>query len=77
MQVCNAINHPEILLDGARDLVAGLINEADNHDVNRERIQKELGNLFLNRQWIITQARMGNRRNGAHAQRILPTGGQS
>jgi len=59
-QVCNAINHPEILLAGARDLVAELMNEVDNQDVNRERIQKELENLFLNRQWIITQARMGN-----------------
>lgn len=59
-QVCNAINHPEILLGGARDLVAQLINEAGHQDVNRERIQKELENLFLNRQWVITQTRMGN-----------------
>jgi hypothetical protein len=59
-QVCNAINHPEILLGGARDVVAQLINEAGNQDVNRERIQKELENLFLNRQWVITQTLMGN-----------------
>ncbi|MBI3175152.1 MAG: recombinase family protein [Chloroflexi bacterium] len=59
-QVCNAINHPEILLDRARDLVAELMNEVGNQDVNREHIQKELENLFLNRQWIITQARIGN-----------------
>ncbi len=59
-QVCNAINHPETLLNGARDLVSEIIHDTDNQDVNRERIQKELENLFLNRQWIITQARMGN-----------------
>ena len=58
--MCNAINHPETLLNGARDLVSEIIHETDNQDVNRERIQKELENLFLNRQWIITQARMGN-----------------
>jgi DNA invertase Pin-like site-specific DNA recombinase len=59
-QVTNAIGHPEVLLDGARELVAELITEADAHDINRDRIQKELENLLLNRQWIITQARMGN-----------------
>jgi hypothetical protein len=59
-QVCNAINRPEILLNGARDLVTELMNEVGNQDVNRERIQKELENLFLNRQWVITQARIGN-----------------
>lgn len=59
-QVCNAICHPEILLAGARDLVAELIKEVDNNDSNRERIQKDLENLFLNRQWTITQARMSN-----------------
>jgi DNA invertase Pin-like site-specific DNA recombinase len=59
-QLCNAINRPEILLDGARGLVANLINEVNNNDSYREQIQKELENLFLNRQWTITQARMGN-----------------
>ncbi|MBI5954866.1 MAG: recombinase family protein [Chloroflexi bacterium] len=59
-QVCNAINHPDILLDGARSLVAELIHEANSLDLNREHIQKELENLFLDRQWVITQARIGN-----------------
>lgn len=59
-QVTNAISRPEVLLDGARELVAELITEADAHNLNHDRIQKELENLFLNRQWIITQARMGN-----------------
>jgi DNA invertase Pin-like site-specific DNA recombinase len=59
-QVCNAINHPEILLESARNLVAETINEANARDTSRERVQKELENLFLNRQWTITQARIGN-----------------
>lgn len=59
-QVCNAISHPEILLESARNLVAETLDEANACDTSRERIQKDLENLFLNRQWTITQARIGN-----------------
>ncbi len=59
-QVCNAISHPEILLESARSLVAETLDEANACDTSRERIQKDLENLFLNRQWTITQARIGN-----------------
>lgn len=58
-QVCGAINHPDILLDQARILVADLRAELNAGNTDRERIQKELENLFLNRQWTITQARKG------------------
>lgn len=58
-QVCNAINHPDILLGQARNLVADLRTELNAGNTDRERIQKELENLFMNRQWTITQARKG------------------
>ncbi|NOH02756.1 MAG: recombinase family protein [Chloroflexi bacterium] len=58
-QVCNAINHPEILLDQARILVDELKRESNIGNADRERIEKELENLFQNRQWTITQARKG------------------
>jgi len=59
-QVGNAVGHPETLLDGARSLVDELIKEAGSLDTNKERVHKELENLFLNRQWTITQARIGS-----------------
>jgi len=59
-QVCNAINHPEILLDKARTLVNELQSQAHTTQEERERIQKELENIFFDRQWTITQARVGN-----------------
>lgn len=59
-QVCDAINHPDILLDQARILVADLRAELNAGNTDRERIQKELENLFFNRQWTITQARKGS-----------------
>lgn len=59
-QVCNAIDHPDILIEGAQALVEEFMNEANNQDTAQEQIQKELENLFLNRQWVITQARRGS-----------------
>lgn len=59
-QVCDVINHPDILLDQARILVADLRAELNAGNTDRERIQKELENLFFNRQWTITQARKGS-----------------
>jgi len=59
-QVCSAINHPDILLDQARILVTDLREQLHAGNADRERIQKELENLFLNRQWTITQARKGS-----------------
>jgi site-specific DNA recombinase len=58
-QVCNALGDPQVLLAGARGVVAELIQEVDDHAAHRERIQKELDTLFVNRQWIITRARQG------------------
>jgi site-specific DNA recombinase len=58
-QVCSAINHPEILLDNARILVDELRTEVETSQTDRERILKELENLFLDRQWTITRARKG------------------
>lgn len=58
-QVRNAINNPEILLDQSRILVDELKREASTSNTDRDRIEKELENLFHNRQWTITQARKG------------------
>lgn len=58
-QVCNAINHPDILLDQAHILVDEIKRESTISSVDRERIEKELDSLFQKRQWTITQARKG------------------
>ncbi|MCJ7434223.1 MAG: recombinase family protein, partial [Anaerolineales bacterium] len=58
-QVCNAINHPDFLLDQARIMVADIMTDANVGQADRERIEKELERLFFNRQRTITQARKG------------------
>ncbi len=56
MQVCNAINKPEILIEKARDIVDELKENALTYNEEKERIEKTLGNLIIDRQWVITQA---------------------
>lgn len=59
-QVCNVINHPDILLDHARALVTDLQTETETNHTDRERIEQELERLFFSRQLTITQARKGS-----------------
>jgi hypothetical protein len=59
-QVCNVINKPEILIVQARTMVDELSNSALTYSADRERIEKELDTLTINRQWVITQARKGS-----------------
>jgi hypothetical protein len=58
-QVCNAINHPDLLLDQARIMIADIMTDANVGHADRERIEKELEYLFFDRQRTITQARKG------------------
>ena len=58
-QVSNAINSPEILLKQARIIVEELKSDASICNIDRERIEKELENIAINRQWTITQTRKG------------------
>lgn len=58
-QVCNAINHPELLLEQAKLLVDELKTDALISGNDKELIEKELDNLVVGRQWVITQARKG------------------
>lgn len=58
-QVCSAINHPELLMDQARILVEELKESALSQSTDKELIEKELDNLLINRQWVITRARKG------------------
>ena len=58
-QVCNAINHPDLLLDQARIMVTELMTNVDMGHADRERIEKELERLYFDRQRTITQARKG------------------
>jgi site-specific DNA recombinase len=58
-QVCNAINHPKLLLEQASLLIKELKTDALINDNDKELIEKELDSLIMNRQWVITQARKG------------------
>jgi DNA invertase Pin-like site-specific DNA recombinase len=58
-QVCNAINHPDLLLNQARIMVADIMTDDNVGQADRERIEKELEHLFFDRQRTITQARKG------------------
>lgn len=58
-QVCNAINHPDLLLDQARIMVTELMANVDMGHADQERIEKELERLYFDRQRTITQARKG------------------
>ena len=58
-KVCKAIHKPEILLAQARKMVNELRANANILESEQERIQNELDNLTLERQWVITQARKG------------------
>lgn len=58
-QVCNAINHPDLLMEQAGLLVEELRTDALIYGNDKELIEKELDTLILNRQWVITQARKG------------------
>ena len=59
-KVCQAINHPEILLTQARKMVDELQANSESLEYEKERILKELDALTLERQWVITQARKGS-----------------
>ena len=59
-KVCKAISQPEILLAQAHKMVDELRTNANTLDTDKERIQKELDALILERQWVITQARKGS-----------------
>ncbi len=58
-QVCNAINHPDLLLEQAGLLVEELRTDALIYGNDKELIEKELDTLIQSRQWVITQARKG------------------
>lgn len=58
-KVCRAVNKPEILLAQARNLVYELQANEETLESEQERILRELDNLTLERQWVITQARKG------------------
>jgi hypothetical protein len=60
IQVCNAINKPEILIEKAGEIVDELKENALVYSGEKERIEKTLGNLIIDRQWVITQARKGS-----------------
>jgi hypothetical protein len=58
-QVCNVINNPSLLIEQARILVEEFKTDALLYSNDKELIEKELDNLILSRQWVITQARKG------------------
>jgi DNA invertase Pin-like site-specific DNA recombinase len=58
-QVCAAISNPDFLVEQARLIVEELKNHAMLFSSEKERLEKTLGNLFMDRQWVITQARKG------------------
>ena len=58
-KVCRVVNQPEILLTQARKWVDELQANAETLESEQERILRELDNLTLERQWVITQARRG------------------
>jgi DNA invertase Pin-like site-specific DNA recombinase len=56
-QVSAVINQPDILVEQARLIVEDLREHALLFSSEKERLEKTLSNLFLDRQWVITQAR--------------------
>jgi DNA invertase Pin-like site-specific DNA recombinase len=59
-QVCKAIQHPEILMAGARASIDEITEQASSTTIDAERLHTELNNVATERQWVITQARKGN-----------------
>lgn len=59
-KVKKAIENPEILIARARNYVDDLRTKARSANEDNERIQRELGDLVLERKWVITQARKGS-----------------
>ena len=56
-KVCAAINNPDVLLGDARLHVAELLRQAETVLDDKERIQRELDVLVMERQKVITWAR--------------------
>ncbi len=58
-QVSAAINQPDTLIEQARRIIDELREKASLFDSEKERLEKAISNLFLDRQWVITQLRKG------------------
>lgn len=59
-KVNEAVEHPEVLIMGARNHVEGLRSQAQNVTKDNERIQSQIDGLLMERKWVITQARKGS-----------------
>ena len=58
-KVCNVISNPDVLLGEARWQVTELMQRAESTNGDRDRIQKEVDTITLERQRVITWARKG------------------
>ena len=58
-KVKQVLNHPEFLLSKARERVERLQNEANSARQQVEEVQAHIARVGKERQWVITQARIG------------------
>lgn len=58
-RVCEVIQQPEILINGAREYVDKLREQSDSNQAEKERLQNELDSLTMERQVVIAWARKG------------------
>jgi site-specific DNA recombinase len=58
-RLCEVIQQPEILINGAREYVDKLRKEFDSNQAERESLQNELDSLTMERQVVIAWARKG------------------
>jgi len=59
-KIFNVIENPEKIICAVRDHVDELRRKAKSATQDNDRIQRELDNLFMERKWVITQARKGS-----------------
>lgn len=58
-KVVEVLKDPGVLLGGAQRYVNSLSSRAQENEINIEELTKQLDELTLERQWVITQARKG------------------
>jgi hypothetical protein len=58
-KICQLLGDPEVLINSTRFYINSMRQEAKMNLALNDRIQKELDDLTMERQWVITQARKG------------------
>lgn len=58
-KIVEAVDDPELLIAGAQAYIDSIRTEAEGVLAEQDRLQRDLDNITSQRQWVITQARVG------------------